>query len=68
MKIRITIIAGCAATFALAQAAPAQAAQITSISNHKPPPGKMANPKAGTSAAKQPISDQAAGGVLTKQK
>lgn len=67
MKIRITIIAACAAAFALAQAAPAQAAQI-SISNHKPPPGKMANPKASTGTAKQPISDQAAGGVLTKQK
>jgi uncharacterized low-complexity protein len=68
MKIRIAIIAASAATFALAQMAPAQAAQTTSISNHKPPPGKAAKSKAGTGTAKQPINDQSAGGISTKQK
>ena len=44
------------AAFLMLAAAPvvAQAAQTISASNHKPPPGLAANPKAGTSTACAP--------------
>lgn len=52
MKIRIAILAACAATFALAQTAAAQTQQAASIQNHHPRPGLKANPKLGSAPPK----------------
>jgi hypothetical protein len=44
MKTRIAIIAAFVGTFAFAQVGLAQAAEITSAQNHKPPPGEVVAP------------------------